>query len=57
LKISVKIISEWKNTALVPLGGSVPLGAHGLVRGVEEPKRQLDAMNVEIDYIFHHHCW
>jgi 1-aminocyclopropane-1-carboxylate deaminase/D-cysteine desulfhydrase-like pyridoxal-dependent ACC family enzyme len=37
----------------VPLGGSVPLGALGFVRGVEEPERQLDAMNVEIDHIFH----
>jgi L-cysteate sulfo-lyase len=51
--VAERIRNEGKKVAVVPLGGSVPLGALGFVRGVEELKRQLDAMNVEIDYIFH----
>jgi L-cysteate sulfo-lyase len=51
--VAERISSEGKKVAVVPLGGSVPLGALGFVRGVDELKRQLDAMNVEIDYIFH----
>jgi D-cysteine desulfhydrase family pyridoxal phosphate-dependent enzyme len=51
--VAERIRSEGKKVAVVPLGGSIRLGALGFVRGVEELKRQLDAMNVEIDYIFH----
>jgi L-cysteate sulfo-lyase len=51
--IAERIRKEGKKVAVVPLGGSVPLGALGFVRGVEELKRQLVAMNLEIDYIFH----
>jgi D-cysteine desulfhydrase family pyridoxal phosphate-dependent enzyme len=51
--VAQRIRGEGKNVTVVPLGGSVPLGALGFVRGVEELKRQLEAMNVEIDYIFH----
>jgi L-cysteate sulfo-lyase len=51
--VAERIRSEGKKVAVVPLGGSVPLGALGFVRGVEELMRQLNAVNVEIDYIFH----
>jgi L-cysteate sulfo-lyase len=51
--VAERIRSEGKKIAVVPLGGSVPLGALGFVRGVEELKRQLDVMNVEINHIFH----
>jgi len=37
----------------VPIGASVPLGALGYVRAVEETAMQLAAMNARVDYIFH----
>lgn len=48
-----KLRGEGKNVAMIPLGASVPLGAMGFVRAVEETKAQLDAMNTRIDYVFH----
>src|SRR5262245_32763809 len=51
--IAEKLRGEGKNVAMIPLGASVPLGAMGFVRAVEEAKAQLDAMNTRIDYIFH----
>jgi L-cysteate sulfo-lyase len=51
--VAERIRSEGKKVAVIPLGGSVPLGALGFVRGVDELKRQLNTINVEIDYIFH----
>ena len=51
--IAEKLRGEGKNVAIIPIGASVPLGAMGFVRAVEETKAQLDAMNTRIDYIFH----
>ncbi|MGH9839304.1 MAG: 1-aminocyclopropane-1-carboxylate deaminase/D-cysteine desulfhydrase [Blastocatellia bacterium] len=51
--VAEKLCGEGKKVAVIPLGGSVPLGALGFVRGVEEAKAQLDAMSAQIDFIFH----
>src|SRR5262249_7543339 len=51
--VAEKLRSEGKNVAVIPIGASVPLGALGFVRAVQEIKAQLDAMNTRIDYIFH----
>ena len=51
--IAEKLRGEGKNVAVIPIGASVPLGAMGFVRAVEETKAQLGAMNSRIDYIFH----
>src|SRR5262249_27903548 len=51
--IAEKLRGEGKNVAVIPIGASVPLGAMGFVRAVEETKAQLGAMNTRIDYIFH----
>lgn len=51
--IAEKLRGEGKNVAIIPIGASVPLGAMGFVRAVEETKAQLDAMNTRIDYVFH----
>src|SRR5262245_7051692 len=51
--VAERFRNEGKNVAVIPLGASVPLGALGFVRGIEEVKAQLDAMKLKIDYIFH----
>jgi D-cysteine desulfhydrase family pyridoxal phosphate-dependent enzyme len=51
--VTQRLKSEGRNVAVIPLGGSVPLGAMGFVRAVQEAKAQLEAMNQQIDYIFH----
>jgi D-cysteine desulfhydrase len=51
--VADRLRGEGKRVAVIPLGGSVPLGALGFVRGVEEAKAQLDAMSARIDFIFH----
>src|SRR5262249_8605317 len=51
--IEEKLRGEGKNVAIIRIGASVPLGAMGFVRAVEETKAQLGAMNSRIDYIFH----
>jgi L-cysteate sulfo-lyase len=51
--VAERLRGEGKNVAVIPLGGSVPLGAMGFVRGVQEAKAQLDAMNVRVDTVFH----
>lgn len=50
---TVRLKAAGHNVAVVPLGGSVPLGALGFVRAVQEAKAQLEALNLKIDYIFH----
>ncbi len=50
---TARLIAEGHNVAVIPLGGSVPLGALGFVRAIQEAKAQLEAMNQPIDYIFH----
>jgi len=44
---------EGKRVAEIPLGASVPLGALGYVRAAREANRQLEAMGISVDYIFH----
>jgi len=44
---------EGKNVAVIPIGASIPLGALGFVRAVEETKSQLEAIDTRIDYVFH----
>ncbi len=51
--IAEKLRGEGKNVAVIPLGASVPLGAMGFIRAIEEMKAQLAAMNTRVDYIFH----
>ncbi|MGH9769348.1 MAG: 1-aminocyclopropane-1-carboxylate deaminase/D-cysteine desulfhydrase [Blastocatellia bacterium] len=51
--IAGKLRGEGKNVAVIPIGASIPLGALGFVRAVQETKAQLDAMNTRVDYIFH----
>ncbi len=51
--VAEKLRSEGNNVAVIPIGASIPLGALGYVRAVEETKAQLDAMNARVDYIFH----
>jgi D-cysteine desulfhydrase family pyridoxal phosphate-dependent enzyme len=51
--IAEKLRSEGRNVAVIPIGASIPLGALGFVRAVEEAKSQLEAMGVRIDHIFH----
>jgi D-cysteine desulfhydrase family pyridoxal phosphate-dependent enzyme len=51
--LAAKLRGEGKNVAVIPIGASIPLGALGFVRGVQEAKAQIEAMNTRIDYIFH----
>jgi D-cysteine desulfhydrase len=44
---------EGKRVAEIPLGASVPLGALGYVRAVEETVAQLQSIGARVDYIFH----
>ncbi|MCI0391766.1 MAG: D-cysteine desulfhydrase family protein [Acidobacteria bacterium] len=51
--IAERVRREGKKVIVIPLGASIPLGALGYVRGVQEAKIQLESMKVRIDYIFH----
>lgn len=51
--VTERLKTEGHNVAVIPLGGSIPLGALGFVRAISEAKAQLDAMNLKIDAIFH----
>jgi D-cysteine desulfhydrase family pyridoxal phosphate-dependent enzyme len=44
---------EGKKVAVIPIGASIPLGALGFVRAVEETKSRLEAIDTRIDYVFH----
>ncbi|MGH9842089.1 MAG: 1-aminocyclopropane-1-carboxylate deaminase/D-cysteine desulfhydrase [Blastocatellia bacterium] len=44
---------EGKRVTEIPIGASVPLGALGFVKAVQETAAQLQAMNVRPNYIFH----
>lgn len=45
--IAARLRNEGRNVAVVPLGASIPLGALGFVRAVEETKAQLEKMAIE----------
>lgn len=51
--IAEKLRGEGKKAVVIPLGASIPLGAIGFVRAVEETTAQLSAMNLRMDYVFH----
>ncbi len=51
--IAEQLRAEGKNVAVIPLGASIPLGALGFVRAVEETAAQLATMNLRMDYVFH----
>jgi len=51
--IATRLRSDGHKVAIIPLGASIPLGAIGFVRGVEEATGQLKTMNVRADYVFH----
>jgi D-cysteine desulfhydrase family pyridoxal phosphate-dependent enzyme len=51
--VAEKLRGEGKKVAIIPIGASIPLGALGFVRAVQETKAQIEAMNTRIDYIFH----
>ena len=51
--VTEQLKAEGRNVAVIPLGGSIPLGALGFVRAIQEAKAQLEEMNLQIDSIFH----
>ncbi len=51
--VAEKLRGEGKKVAVIPVGASIPLGALGYVRAVQETKAQIDALDANIDYIFH----
>jgi D-cysteine desulfhydrase family pyridoxal phosphate-dependent enzyme len=51
--VAEKLRGEGKNVVVIPIGASIPLGALGFVRAVEETKAQIEATDTRIDYIFH----
>jgi len=51
--VAERLRREGKKVAVIPIGASVPLGAMGFVRAVQETKAQLGEMNTRIDYLFH----
>jgi D-cysteine desulfhydrase family pyridoxal phosphate-dependent enzyme len=51
--VAESLRGEGKKVAVIPIGASIPLGALGFVRAVEEAKSRLEAIDTRIDYIFH----
>jgi D-cysteine desulfhydrase family pyridoxal phosphate-dependent enzyme len=51
--VAERLRGEGKNVAVIPIGASIPLGALGFVRAVEETKSRLEAIDTRIDYVFH----
>jgi D-cysteine desulfhydrase family pyridoxal phosphate-dependent enzyme len=51
--LAERLRGEGKRVALIPIGASIPLGALGFVRAVEETKAQLASMDLRVDYLFH----
>lgn len=51
--VAAQLRNDGVKVEIIPLGGSVPLGALGFVRAVSEAKSQLDAAGDKIDYLFH----
>lgn len=51
--IAERLRGEGKKVVVIPLGASIPLGALGFVRAVEETTTQLAEMNLRLDYVFH----
>lgn len=53
MAIAERLRSAGRKVSVIPLGASVPLGALGYVRAVEETTRQLAARDLRVDYVFH----
>jgi D-cysteine desulfhydrase family pyridoxal phosphate-dependent enzyme len=51
--VTESLRGEGKKVAVIPIGASIPLGALGFVRAVEETKSRLEAIDTRIDYVFH----
>jgi D-cysteine desulfhydrase len=51
--VAESLRGEGKKVAVIPIGASIPLGALGFVRAVEEAKSRLEAIDTRIDYVFH----
>jgi D-cysteine desulfhydrase family pyridoxal phosphate-dependent enzyme len=51
--IAARLGREGRKVAIIPLGASIPLGAIGFVRAVEEAAGQLRTMGLRADYVFH----
>jgi D-cysteine desulfhydrase family pyridoxal phosphate-dependent enzyme len=51
--VAESLRGEGKKVAVIPIGASIPLGALGFVRAVEETKSRLEAIDTRIDYVFH----
>ena len=48
-----KLRSEGRKVVISPLGASIPLGAIGFVRAVQETRPQLERTGVNFNYLFH----
>ncbi|MEO6726443.1 MAG: D-cysteine desulfhydrase family protein [Blastocatellia bacterium] len=51
--IAAQLRSEGRKVVVIPLGASIPMGAIGFVRAVEEVAEQLKTMGMRPDYVFH----
>jgi len=51
--VAEELRSGGRKVAVIPIGASIPLGALGYVRAVQEAKAQVEAMNLKMDYVFH----
>jgi D-cysteine desulfhydrase family pyridoxal phosphate-dependent enzyme len=51
--IAARLRSDGRKVAIVPLGASIPLGAIGFVRAVEEAAEQFRTIGLRADYVFH----
>ncbi|MGE0882752.1 MAG: D-cysteine desulfhydrase family protein [Blastocatellales bacterium] len=51
--IAARLRGDGKTPVIIPLGASIPLGALGFVRAVEEAAAQLAEMNLRLNYVFH----
>jgi D-cysteine desulfhydrase family pyridoxal phosphate-dependent enzyme len=51
--VAESLRGEGKKVAVIPIGASIPLGALGFVRAVQEAKSRLEAIDTRIDYVFH----
>jgi D-cysteine desulfhydrase family pyridoxal phosphate-dependent enzyme len=51
--VAERLRSEGRKVAVIPIGASIPLGALGFVRAVQEAKARLEEIDTRIDYVFH----
>jgi 1-aminocyclopropane-1-carboxylate deaminase/D-cysteine desulfhydrase-like pyridoxal-dependent ACC family enzyme len=51
--LAAQLRAEGKRVIEIPLGASIPLGAVGFVRAMQETNAQCDALELKLDYVFH----